>query len=217
MIRRIAIELKSHAPFTMMGAAGGIMLMFFLKGLPHNISYYLFYTMHPLHVLMSAVVTTSILRIYRFDDHAGDRWKLAKLLAIGYFGSVGVGTISDSMIPYFGELLLGFPHAEAHIGFVEEWWLVNPSAFIGIAIGYKLPRTKMPHSGHVMISTCASLLHMVMALGPAVHWYTYLILLLLLFVSVWVPCCFSDIAFPLLFVSERNKVCIHSCCHSCSH
>jgi hypothetical protein len=29
-------------------------------------------------------------------------------------------------------------------------------------------------------------------------------------VAVWIPCCISDIAFPLLFVHEPNANAIHS-------
>jgi len=38
-----------------------------------------------------------------------------------------------------------------------------------------------------------------MALGEGVGLVTLLLITLFLFVAVWVPCCTSDIVFPLLF------------------
>ena len=124
-------------------------------------------------------------------------------ILVGYFGSIGIATLSDSMIPYLGEMLLDLPNKGIHIGFIEEWWLVNPAALIGVTIGYLRPTTKFPHSGHVLISTWASLFHIIMALGEAVTWFTLLVIFLFLFLAVWVPCCTSDIVFPLLFIRKK--------------
>ena len=49
-----------------------------------------------------------------------------------------------------------------HFGFIEEWYLVNPAALIGVLIGYFLPHTKFPHSGHILISTWASSSYLLM-------------------------------------------------------
>ena len=127
------------------------------------------------------------------------------LLVIGYVGSIGIATISDSLIPYLGETLLNLPNRGIHIGFIEKWWLVNPAAILGVAIGYFRPTTKFPHSGHVLLSTWASLFHIILAIGGSLHWFLYVGILLFLFFAVWIPCCLSDIVFPLLFVKERGK------------
>jgi len=82
---------------------------------------------------------------------------------------------------------------------------VNPAAFLGIAFGYWRPITKFPHSGHVLISTWASLFHIIMALGGVVSWVTLLGIFLFLFLAVWAPCCTSDIVFPLLFTRSGNQ------------
>jgi hypothetical protein len=131
--------------------------------------------------------------------------KLWILLIIGYIGSVGIATVSDSLIPYLGEVLLRMPNRGIHIGFIEKWWLVNPLAILGVAIAYFRPTTKFPHAGHVLLSTWASLFHITMALGQTVNWFLYLALFLFLFISVWVPCCLSDIIFPLLFVKNPKE------------
>ncbi len=201
MFRRIASELARHIPFTTFGAITGIIIMviiIFANVLPQvsQVSQTVFYTLHPLHVLLSAMVTTAMYKKYS----AGKLWIA---ILVGYLGSIGIATISDSIIPYLGETLMVLPNREIHIGFIEEWWIVNPAALVGIIIGYLKPTTKFPHYGHVLISTWASLFHIIMALGTATNWLTMLGIFLFLFLAVWLPCCLSDIIFPLLFVKKR--------------
>jgi len=198
MLRRIASELAEHAPFTSLGAATGIIIILIIVwvNVPTQISFTAFYTLHPLHVVLSALVTTAMYRKY-----GGSR--IWAVILIGYFGSIGIATLSDSIIPYAGEILLRLPHPESHIGFIEKWWLVNPMALIGIAIGYLRPTTKLPHFGHVLLSTWASLFHIAMALGGTVNWLLLPFIFLFLFLAVWIPCCTSDIVFPLLFTRKR--------------
>ncbi len=196
-------ELKHHFPFTFLGAIIGILLMFVVKGLSAGISYNIFYTLHPIHVVLSALVTTSMYKIHKCGG-LGSSCNIWILLVIGYVGSIGIATLSDSIIPYLGEVLLDLPHKEAHIGFIEKWWLINPLAILGIAIAYFKPSTRFPHFAHVLISTFASLFHISMAAGNSLSIISYLAILLFLFVSVWFPCCISDIVFPMLFVKSKS-------------
>ena len=201
MLKLIAHELKHHAPFTALGAATGIIVMvviIFNNALPQvsAVSQNVFYVLHPLHVALSAVVTTAMYRRY------GGR-KIWAIVLIGYFGSIGIGTLSDSVIPYLGEALLNLPNRGLHIGFIEEWQIVNPAALAGIAIGYWKSVTRLPHFGHVLLSTWASMFHVIMALGGTVNWFTFLIIFGFLFLGVWLPCCTSDIVFPLLFTRRE--------------
>lgn len=203
MLKRIAIELKHHAPFTATGAATGIIIMLvivFTNILPQvsQNSYTIFYILHPTHVLLSAMVTTAMYRKYSNST-------IWATLLIGYWGSVGFGTLSDSIIPYLGENWLGLQSKGMHIGFIEEPLLTNPAAFLGIAIGYRNPgTTKFPHSGHILVSTWASLFHIIMALGGTVNWIILPAIFGFLFLAVWLPCCTSDIVFPLLFVRKKK-------------
>lgn len=200
MLKLIFSELRSHAPFTSFGAFTGIVLMILFSTItiPAKLSYGIFYTLHPLHVLLSALVTASMYKL-----HMKQRCNFLTLLIIGCLGSVGIATLSDSIIPYLGEVLLQLPNRDIHIGFIEEWWLINPMAFIGILIAHYSPTTKFPHSGHVLLSTWASLFHINMSLGGTLSWGSYIIIFFFLFISVWIPCCFSDIVFPLFFVKEK--------------
>lgn len=209
---RIIHELRHHAPFTAFGALTGIALMFLLRNIPETTAHRMFYVFHPLHVLLSAVVTTAMYRIHR-KGSLGARGILGIAL-VGYFGSIGIATISDSLMPYAGEVILGLPNRQAHIGFIEEWWLVNPAALAGVAIGFFRPDTRFPHAGHVLLSTWGSLFHMLMAMGGELTLSLYLGIFGFLFLSVWLPCCASDIIFPLLFV-RNGEVPPMSC--GCGH
>jgi hypothetical protein len=204
MLKQISNELKNHIPFTIFGALTGIIVMVLCHNLPSKISYNIFYTLHPLHVVLSALVTTSMYEFHKCPV-GQRRCNIKVLLLIGYFGSIGIATISDSIIPYFAETLLNMPNREIHIGFIEKWWLVNPLAIAGVALAYFRPRTKFPHAGHVLLSTWTSLFHILMAIGAAVEWFTYITIFIFLFIAVWLPCCISDIVFPLLFVKDSSK------------
>jgi len=195
----IAQEMKVHAPFTTFGTVTGIIIMalFVHLSISREVSILFFWTLHPLHVLLSALVTTAI-----FLQHSGRGfWQT---LLVGYLGSIGIATLSDSLIPFAGELLLDLPNRGVHLGFIEKWWLVNPLALIGIYIGYLYPKTKLAHAGHVFLSTWASLFHILMALGTTVDVSTTILIAVFLFLAVWIPCCTSDIIFPLLWVEKKG-------------
>ena len=201
IIKRVANELKEHTPFTFFGALTGIIIMLVLvfgNLLPQisPISQNIFYILHPTHVLLSALVTTTLYVRY------GKR-KIWLVILIGYTGSIGIATMSDSIIPYLGEVLLGLPNPGIHIGFIEEPLITNIPAFIGILLGYWKGTTKFPHTGHVLISTWASLFHIIMALGVTVNWIQIIGIFVFLFLAVWLPCCTSDIVYPLLFPQKK--------------
>lgn len=202
-MNKIIRELERHAPFTTFGALTGIVLMFVFRNIPHEAEHTLFYIFHPLHVVLSAIVTTAIYKIHQCEVQDKKCNPLAVVL-IGYVGSIGIATLSDCVIPFLGEKLLRLPHAHIHAGFIDEWYIVNPAAFLGIAIGYFWPKTKFPHAGHVLISTWASLFHVMMALGAVTTLLTYAGIFVFLFLSVWLPCCVSDIIFPLFFVKGKS-------------
>ena len=204
MIKHIVLELKHHAPFTLIGTLiGVIVLVLMMYGrVSTGLSEGLFMVSHPAHVFFSAIATTAMYRL-----HGRGKWWAAVM--IGYFGSIGIGTLSDCLIPYVGELFMGLPQAYAHIGFIEHWWLVNPLALLGVAVAWQWPRTKIPHAGHVLLSTFASLFHVTMAMGTEISLWMGIMVSVFLFLAVWVPCCASDIIFPLLFVGEAPRCSCH--------
>jgi len=205
-LKLIRQELIKHSPFTAVGAISGIIVMVVitLTNTPKELSYIIFYTLHPLHVVLSALVTTAMYRLHY-------RSKLWIAILIGYTGSVGIATLSDAIIPYLGGNLLGIS-MEFHVPFLEAtkmpvigiatWQVVNGAAVLGILLGYFYPKTRFPHSGHVLLSTWASLFHFI-AFGTA-NWINMALPIFgFLFLAVWIPCCVSDIVYPLLWPSKR--------------
>ena len=190
----ILSELKDHAPFTALGALSGIVIMLLAVNMPRSMSHTMFYVFHPLHVLLSALVTAAMYWRYKR--------RLVAAVVIGYVGSVAIGTISDILLPHLGGWLVGAKMGRIHLGFIEEWWLVNPLALAGVAIGILWPKTKVTHFGHVLLSTWASLFYLV-AHSHVDSWLPRLpFVFIVLFVAVWLPCCLSDIMFPLFVVGE---------------
>ncbi len=238
MYRKLAIvlaELKAHIPFTLFGSLTGIAMMLLFRHLSETTTYRLFYVFHPMHVALSAIVAGSMFRL-----HEKTR-SFFTVLLVGYCASVGTATLSNSVIPYFGESILGVAipteeqahggHPEEgppggiagspseppvqhrpkiHLGFIEEWYIVNPAALLGLLIGNFLPRTKFPHAGHILISTWASSAHILMNTHGEISILTLFGTFLVLFIAVWLPCCTSDIIAPLLFVRSPH---LHLGCH----
>ena len=203
MFKQISRELKEHVPFTVIGAISGIALVFFFHKLPFSIAHNVFYVLHPIHVLLSALATASMYKLHKCPT-TRKSCSLGLLLLIGYLGSIGIATLSDSVIPYLAESLLDMPRRQIHLGFIEKWWLINPLAIIGVVIAYFKPSTKFPHAGHVLWSTWASVFHIIMAMNGGLNGLSYIIMLFFLFIAVWIPCCVSDIVFPLLFVNDAQ-------------
>ena len=201
---KIMHELKRHMPFTALGTVAGIFFMLVFKNISREAAHELFYVFHPLHVLLSALVTTSLFQLHTCPKGEGKRCNLPLLLFIGFVGSIGIATLSDSIVPFLGEVLLDMPHRHHHVGFLEKWWLITGVATIGIIIAYFNPATKFPHAGHVLISTWASLFHIMMAKGADMQWFAYILIFIFLFLAVWLPCCISDIIFPMLFVKKKT-------------
>ena len=208
MLKRIALELAEHTPFTVLGAVVGIIIMVIIDiaNTPREISHALFYTLHPLHIVLSALATTAMYRLHK----GGKLWVA---IIIGYTGSIGIATLSDIIIPYLGGSILNIP-MEFHLPFIEtekmpfigiaKWIVVNTAAIIGIAIACWKPVTRLPHMGHVLLSTWASLFGFI-AFGVA-DWISMLpFIFLFLFIAVWLPCCVSDIVYPLLWVGKETK------------
>ncbi len=191
----IATELRHHMPFTAIGALSGIAVMTALAlcKVPRGPSGVLFEIMHAAHVLLSAVATTAMFRRYRPSILAA--------IVTGVVGSVGLGTLSDVVLPHLGGLVVR-AEMHFHLPAIEEPWLVWPAAAAGVGIGLWRRKTKLPHSGHVFVSTWASLFYLT-SQGSA-NWLPRLPgIFAVLFVAVWVPCCFSDILFPLLIAGRH--------------
>ncbi|MHC5089704.1 MAG: hypothetical protein ACYSOS_03295 [Planctomycetota bacterium] len=249
-LKLIGSELKSHSPFTLIGAATGILFMLVGQKWFAGHAETLFSVFHPLHVVLSAMVTASLFEVHRKVKN------FLVVLVIGIIGSIGIATLSDCILPYFGETILGAAipkhadlhshntkpqpvedahehteqcdheptpadtvhehtdecgHAKLHIGFIEEWYLVFPAAIIGVLLAYFKPSTHLPHASHVLLSTWASSAHMLMNTHAAMSATLLAGMFVVLFLAVWLPCCVSDIIFPLLFAKSGAEHQPHAC------
>lgn len=227
-IKHILTELRSHVPFTVFGASVGVIFMLIFRNIGRDTSYTLFSFFHPAHVVLSAMVTASLFSLHK------EKKNFLLILVVGYVGSIGIATFSDSVIPHIGEGIIGLrvsAHSQLHgqvdqnvesspdhqdddeagmyLGFIEDWYIINPAALLGVLIAYLLPRTKLPHAGHVLISTWASLSHILMNINSEINVMIVFGIFVILFVAVWLPCCISDIIFPLLFVKGDFEVSDH--------
>ena len=207
-LKLIGKELVEHAPFTSLGAVTGIIVMVIIvfADASKETSNALFYTFHPIHVILSAIATTAMFKLWRKST-------IWLTILIGYTGSIGIATLSDAIIPYIGGALLDI-QMEFHVPFIEtakmpfigiaKWQVINAGAFLGIVIGYLKPTTKFPHLGHVLLSTWASLFNFT-AFGIA-NWIPLLpFIFIFLFLAVWLPCCLSDIIYPLFFATNTKQ------------
>lgn len=234
-IKHIIKELHTHIPFTALGAGVGIIFMFIFRSLSSAGTHGLFIIFHPAHVVLSAMVTTSMFRMHTIKKN------FLIVLLVGYVGSIGIATLSDIIIPQLGSDLLGLEtpsHAELHqhenaenhtehnqagenhsgeaehkgihLGFIEDWYIVNPAAVLGVLIAYFLPGTKFPHAGHVLIGTWASSSYLLMNMQAELGIAVIAGIFLTLFMSTWLPCCISDIIFPLLLAKDPEELKNHN-------
>jgi len=201
--RHILKELQKHLPYTIFSVAVGMVALALLTVLiPDNnfpqASQNLFHVFHPLHMLFSATATTAM--FWRHDR------KELKAISIGFLGAVGVCGISDIFLPFIAGYLLNVK-MELHICIIAHPTLILPFVFFGIFMGFILPpvvqSTIFSHASHVLISGMASILYLVsfgltewIPAGGMV--FIYMVL------AVMIPCCTSDIVFPLLLVKRTG-------------
>jgi hypothetical protein len=169
-----------------------------------------FHLFHPAHMLFSAVATTAM--FCRYDRSA------IKAVIVGMVGAIGVCGASDILMPHVSLMVLGIK-TPWHICVIEHPTMVLPYAVIGVIVGMVasggvIRSTLISHSLHVLASSMASIFYMVGPLG-LVAWidrvgqvFVFVVL------AVMVPCCLSDIVFPLLMSrAGRSKYAEepHSC------
>jgi len=158
-----------------------------------------FHVFHPVHMLFSAIATTAM--FWRYDR------KLLKAILTGLIGSLGVCSLSDVMMPYLSGLLLG-THMTFHWCLIQHPMLVLPFALVGVAIGILCAATVrqstyFSHSAHVFVSSAASIFYLV-SFGLT-NWAERLgSVFILMVLAVTIPCCTSDVIFPLLVASKEG-------------
>jgi hypothetical protein len=206
-------EFLKHAPYTAFSAVAGMGLLALLTyaNRLENLQN-AFHVFHPTHLFLSATATTAMFWLYEK--------KLIKAIIIGLLGSVGVCGVSDIGLPYLGGLLLK-QDMHLHICFFEEPFMM-PFVIVGIFVGLVAAdkvknSTVYSHSAHVVVSSMATLLYMVSFGMNNWLWHSGELLVIII-LSVMIPCCFSDIIFPLLFVKRgKDGKNVKPPCSCCNH
>ncbi len=216
-LKHVLSELIEHLPFTVISSIAALILVGTMTAVVFDLkedvvaqgSQKLFHIFHPVHILFSATATSAM--FWRYEK------RVVKAVIIGLLGSILVCGISDIIIPFCSGFFFG-KSFEFHLCIVEHPFIILPFVTIGIAIGIMAMErvqktTFFSHSGHVFTSSMASMLYLI-SFG-LVDWFNYVgSVFIIIIVAVIIPCCTSDIIFPLLFtkegITENNK---HGKCH----
>lgn len=195
-------ELKNHLPFTLIVSllAGVLVALMFVFDLGANgFLGEAFDVIHPAHVLVSAAASAAIFRKYKKSVvWAG---------VVGVVGAILIGTISDVLLPWIAGNLFALETA-LHLPILEEPLLILGVAVIGALVGIYIGLFKLNHSLHVFFSVFASLFYL-LAFSVEISVWAVLANSLVVFFVVYIPCCVSDIVFPILFIKKPCKDCGH--------
>ena len=169
----------------------------------------IFHLFHPAHMLFSAAATAGIFRKYEKTYF--------KPIVIGLFGSVFFCGLSDILIPHVGGFFIG-SQIPLHFCMFEQPGMILTFSAFGILLGIisadasERKSTIFSHSMHVWVSTMASILYIVAYTGR-LEWINHLgLIFMLVTVAVVIPCCFSDIIFPI-FMSKKARHQYQGCDH----
>lgn len=190
-------EILEHIPFTLLASVFAVILVLLIRfSLNKEISESVFEVLHPMHVFVSAIVTSAI--YYRYKK------SVIPAIIIGVTGAIIVGSLSDILLPYLGGLILGL-EPEFHLPIIKETFLILSTAIIGSFLGIVSKITKLPHVIHVFLSVFASLFY-ILSFSNVVEIIYLIYSLIIVFVAVFIPCCISDIIYPLFFVKSGKHV-----------
>lgn len=202
-VAKIVREFLHHFPYSAVGVGASLGLLLGLEKmrwmLPPEET---FHITHPLHVFLSAIVTAAM--FWKYEKN------FVKTILISMIAVIPICVISDVLFPYLGGLLfhtsIGF-----HLCLIEEPWLVLIPCFLGIFFGILLLKgverlTEFTHLAHVLVSSLASMLYMISFDASLWHNSAFAVFLITV-LSVWIPCCLSDIVIPLAFVKGEASPC----------
>lgn len=214
--RRSALqtELLEHIPFSVSAVAIGLVFAGLICYLAPGVEsgpvhdhdhhgprlYTLFHLFHPVHMFFSAAATTGM--FWRYDRNP------LKAVVIGMIGAIGVCGISDIVFPHLSLVIMG-KQTPWHICVMDHPAMVLPFAVVGVMVGLGAAAgvarsTLFSHALHVLASTAASIFYLIAPLDP-LSWIddlgrTFIFIIL----AVMVPCCLSDIVFPLLMSKQAR-------------
>lgn len=200
-------EVICHLPYAVYSAAIGLIILSFIaafgylqaapgakiKGL-HG----LFHSFHYLHIIFAA--TGSLVTFSRFSK------KLVRGFLVALGSAMVFCTLTDILIPYAGGRMLGIP-MRLHLCFFHELNNIIPFLAIGLVNGLVVSSHAaatrsvygiFSHFAHIFTGTMACLFYL--AGEGFAHWQHHMgLVLILLIVSVAIPCTFADVIVPIFF------------------
>ncbi len=211
MATNLRKELQSHLPYSIFCTAAGLMLTSILLFVAQAFTDQqlttglrnLFHSFHPAHLLLSATATTAM--FYHYERN------LLKAGLAGFIGATVFCSLSDILLPALGGRVLG-SRLTVHFCLIEHPRLLLPFVLIGCLAGCGAAATIekstiYSHSGHVLVSTMASILYLV-SFCPQCNWLgseRIGIVFIVITIAVMVPCCLSDIVFPVLIAGAGRE------------
>ena len=207
---RLRAELQEHVPYTLFSAAAGLCVVAVVLHLApsegaehaHENGHEggLFEVFHACHIFFSAIATTAMFCYYE------KRWLKGGI--VGIIGALVFCQISDVLLPYVGGRVVG-KDMELHFVLAHAPGILIPFLLLGVLGGITSARTIRrstiySHSAHVFVSTMASLLYMV-AYGFGEYHESLGAIVVVLAIAVWVPCCLSDIVFPIMLSADGRR------------
>lgn len=192
----ISEELLHHTPLTLIAATIATILVIAISSLT-TLTYTeeAFEIFHYLHIFVSGIATTAI--YYKYNK------SITKAILIGVLGTIIIGTFSDILLPFIGASIFSFP-TELHIPIIQTPLIVLLIALTGTITGLVYKKSEFPHALHVLLSVFASLFYLLAyTTTPSIIILT--ISIIIVTIAVVIPCCLSDIVFPLIFTKGKYE------------
>ena len=188
-------ELEEHWPLALVASliAAAIVILISSFGGALDLVKNMFEIFHPAHVLVSAAATSAIYYKYRKSVFGG--------VIIGVIGAILIGSLSDVLLPWIAGNIFSL-QTTFHLPIFEEPLQILAVGIIGALAGIYLGFFRVSHSLHVFLSVFASLFYL-LAFSVALNTWMILSISLIVFLAVYLPCCISDIVFPLWFVKKK--------------
>ncbi len=188
-------EFEEHLPFAIFASALALVAVILFSLFGYRLGEHSFEYIHFIHLFFSAAATAMVYHRYKNGFIRG--------ILVGIVGAIILGSLSDVLFPYSVVSIFRFP-ALFHLPLLEEPLIVIGISALGSVFGQVVKKNYFNHSIHVFLSVFASLFYLVnyVVLTGIFAWTVAFLILVL---TVWLPCCLSDLAFPLLFVGHKHS------------
>lgn len=194
IIKKVFSELKHHIPFTFGATLIAILFVWILYQENILVSESIFHIVHPLHLFASSMVSAAI--FYKYKQN------FVQAFFVGIISAIFIGSLSDIILPYLGSTIIQLK-TNFHLPLIEKPFLIFSTVILGSTIGIATKFTKFPHFIHVFLSIFASLFY-ILAFSSQINLVYFILISFIIFIAVFIPCCVSDIIFPLLFIKKRK-------------